>query len=118
MPLGNEIGRIKSFLFIGMREGNNASISPVNCRALTSCKTVEYEKCINPFASVVKVAGNFRFNKKEAGSKTACPRGKANSGEGSEKLISFPISQLLQKIKKRIMRILDIENHFEANVQR
>jgi hypothetical protein len=24
----------------------------------------------------------------------------------------------LQKIKKRIMRILDIENHFEANVQR
>jgi hypothetical protein len=101
-----------------MIEGNKASISPVNCRAFTSCKTVEYEKVINPFASVVKVAGNFRFNKKEAGSKTAFPRGKANSGEGSEKLISFPISQLLQKIIKRIMRILDIENQFETNVQR
>jgi hypothetical protein len=67
---------------------------------------------------VVKVAGNERFNKKEAGSKTAFPRGKANAGEGSEKLISFPISQLLQKIKKRIMRKLDIANHFETNVQR
>ena len=67
---------------------------------------------------MVKVAGKERFNKKEAGSKTAFPSGKANSGEGSEKLISFPISQLLQKIIKRIMRILDIENQFETNVQR
>jgi hypothetical protein len=67
---------------------------------------------------VIKVAGNFRFNKKEAGSKTAFPRGKANSGEVSEKLISFPKSQLLQKINKSTMRILDIENHFETNVQR
>jgi hypothetical protein len=57
---------------------------------------------------VVKVAGNERFNKKEAGSKIAFPRGKANSGEGSEKLISFPTSQLLQKINKSIMRILGI----------
>lgn len=67
---------------------------------------------------MVKVAGKERFNKKEAGSKVALPRGKAKSGEASEKFTSFPISQLLQKINKSIMRIFDIENHFETKVQR